>query len=144
MGKAPQDREKTDVFPVERTGENAQNGKVDRSPATLVNRLKLALAENPDYVSVTEAALILRISKTTLYQCYRDLPTIVRHGVHLYSRAVVEERAKTRTRKQYGSRLIITGIKVERLQRICEYYYRTQYDSGPPELLALARKIAQL
>lgn len=41
-------------------------------------------------------------------------------------------------------RLGVVGINVERLQRICEVYYRTQYDVAPPELLKLAKRLAGL
>lgn len=41
-------------------------------------------------------------------------------------------------------RMGVVGVNVQRLQRICEVYYRTQYDVAPPELLRLAKKLAGL
>lgn len=110
----------------------------------LITRLALALEENPGYVSVKDAASVLRIS-TQAFQRYHEnrVECVISHGVKLYELASVKAYAQSR-KPAPGSRMTFTGVSCERIQRICETYYRTQFDAAPSHLLALAKKVARL
>lgn len=113
------------------------------TPGTVLERMARALEENPGYVSLGQAAKILKRSKGTVYEYHSDLPGKVVYGVRLYERTAVEKRARDRSRV-IGSRIVVTGINVERLRKICEVYYRTQFDIAPIELKRLAKSIARV
>lgn len=106
-------------------------------------RMARALEENPDYVTLGEAARILKRGKNTVYEFHSDLPGMTVYGIRLYLREAVVKRARERNRV-FGSRIVVTGINVERLRKICEVYYRTQYDIAPSELKLLAKQIARV
>jgi hypothetical protein len=89
------------------------------------------------------AAKIMGVAKTTIYNHYGRYIDKVVDGYQLYRRDVLEAKQASRKRL-HGSRLTITGVNVERVRRICEAYYRTQFDVAPPELKALAKRIAML
>lgn len=125
------------------SGPGAGLFKGGNSPATLVGRLAQALEQNPDYVSLADAARILKRGKSTVWEFHSDIESITVDGIRLYKREAVEKRARQRA-KVTGSRITVTGIEVERLRRICEVYYRTQYDIAQPELKRLAKRIARL
>lgn len=60
-----------------------------------------------------------------------------------YDRATVMRYARTRAKIRI-SKCAFQGIEVERLEKICETYVRQNLDIAPPELLALAKRIAKL
>lgn len=65
-------------------------------------------------------------------------------GIVLYYTDEVKKYSKKRLRNGQVSRLVFTGIEVERLEKICEVYYQTQYDIGQKQLLTLAKRVAKL
>ena len=84
------------------------------------------------------------MSRAAVYQSHVDrLTTIEVEGIRLYLRSSVIEHTKT-LRRMHPSRLVFSGIDVERIRKICETYYKTQYDIAPPYLLALAKKVGRL
>lgn len=95
-------------------------------------------------MSVRDAASELRIS-CQAFQRYHDsrVVSIEAYGVKLYELTSVKAYARTR-KPAPGSRMTFSGVSCERIQKICEAYYRTQFDVAPPHLLALAKKVARL
>lgn len=113
------------------------------SRQSLPVRLARVLGDHPDHVSVGGAAEILKLAKSSVTRYHAELLDKTVEGIGLYRRSTLEAYARRRG-KRLGSSLLFTGIDIERIQRICEFYYRTQLDSAPPELKALAKKVAKL
>lgn len=113
------------------------------SPGTIKARMAQATIENPDYVTLGDAARILKRSRSTVWEFHNDLESITVYGVKLYKRdaLVAYMRAKSTAA---GSVIRVTGIEVERLRRICEVYYRQNYDIAEPAMKRLAKRIARL
>lgn len=98
----------------------------------------------PDRLSTAQVIQLLGISRRG-FRVYHEhrIPYLQIEGIKLFDGAVARAYAKARVRKSKSS-ITIKGIEVERLQRICEQYYRQNLDFGPPELLAIAKRIARL
>lgn len=109
----------------------------------VARRLKL-LQEYPDYCSAIDVARMLGITPSGTKRHKQYIKHIEVEGMTLYHRASATHYASTFTKANTISRMCVTGIEVERLQKICEVYYRTQYDAATPELLALAKRLAKL
>lgn len=113
-----------------------------------LGRRDRALEDYPDYCSVVDASRMLGMTKQSVTRHRPHLGTIIVDGVHLYHTETVKKYAKKRRRAVGGalqaSRMSFFGIDVERLQTICEVYYRTHLDTAPEYLLALAKKVARL
>jgi hypothetical protein len=88
-------------------------------------------------------AKALGCTKANVRHRAKGIKHVVIDGMTLYDRASVTRCASLYS-KDFSrvNRMGVVGINVERLQRICEVYYRTQYDAAPPELLKLAKRLA--
>lgn len=109
-------------------------------------RLEL-LTRHPDHVTLKEAASLLGITRRAVELYHRDsLGTpLVDMGITLYPRdAVIRYAQNRRRRNSRHTAMTFRGIEVERLQRICENYYRRNLDVGDPELVRLAKRVAKL
>lgn len=102
-----------------------------------------ATIENPDYVTIGDAARILKRSRSTIWEFHNDIESITVYGVRLYRRDALISYMRTKG-AAVGSRIVVTGIEVERLRRICEVYYRQNYDIAEPAMKRLAKRIARL
>lgn len=106
-------------------------------------RVKL-LEENPDYCTLVDVARMLGLSRSAVQRYHNEhLETKTEQGIRLYKRDSVRRYAAKRKRMT-PSVIAVKGIDVERLRKVCEVYYRTQYDIAPRHLLKLAKRIAQL
>jgi hypothetical protein len=108
----------------------------------------------PDWITVSEVARILGV---TIRSVVRTHQPRLRHVLiteldgrplttptYIYLASEVKTYNRTRKRALQGTTMTLRGIKIERLQKICERYYRQNLDIGAPELLALAKEIAKL
>lgn len=113
------------------------------SAATLAQRVKSVQVRFPELCTIAEAANILGVHRSSIKLYYQAEVVRTEEGIALYSR---ESLAKLRERKsrRNRSRIVLTGIDVERMQKICEVFYRTQLDFAERHLLALAKKVAKL
>jgi hypothetical protein len=115
---------------------------IKSSDAALVPLRMAALALRfPDCVTVGAAANIAKTSRQTIYNS--DIPFTIEEGLRLYKISDVQTYARNHTRRE-ATKLIIKGIDVERVRKICETFYRTQLDTAEHHLLALAKRIARL
>lgn len=129
--------------PLCRAGVPINASELPETPATIKTRTLIALIENPDYCSIAEAATILRRSKSSVREYYRDIEHIMVYGIRLYKREAVHAKRK-HLGKVDGSRVIVKGDELVRLRRICEVYYRQNYDIAEPAMKRLAKRIARL
>lgn len=125
------------------TGENDEDLIVVPEGPT-AKRARL-LKEYPEYYTVSDAARELRIDKRTVMKIHqKNLKTITVEGWVLYNKISVALYSNSYKRADTVSRISFGSVECERMRRICETYYRTQLDRAPPELLALAKKVAKL
>lgn len=117
---------------------------LDSDGESLANKRLRLLREYPEYCTSTDVARVLDISSAAIRHHVKHLKTITVEGWLLFHRQSVSLYAATFNKSNTGSRLSVRGIEVERLQKICEVYYRTQYDSADKHLLELAKRIAKL
>lgn len=112
------------------------------SPAQLRQKL---LAEHPEYCTTADVARMLGCDKRNVRHYAKHIPTKTVEGMLLFHRGTAIRFASVHTRElDKIGRLGVTGADVERLRKICEVYYRTQYDIARPEHLKLAKRLAQL
>src|SRR5262245_22728449 len=120
------------------------NSHTDVVESAIDKRHRL-MSQYPDYCTVTDAATKLGVTKRAVRHHIDSIKTIVVEGWVLYNRkSLGEYAALMKDNSTHISRFRLTGIDVERIQRICETYYRTQLDKAPPELLNLAKRVAKL
>ena len=114
------------------------------SESIATRRLRL-LREYPEYCTASDVARALKITRGGVRHHASKIKHIEVDGMTLYHRAALGSYVATFVKNNDAvSRRIVRGIDVERLQRICECYYRTQYDTADPELLRLAKRLADL
>lgn len=111
----------------------------------VADRLRL---EYPNRVSMADAARILQIRPSGIRHHLSRLGDVEWVSIggrtfRTFDRQKVIQYSKQRQRIRI-SRCAFQGIEVERLERICETYYRQNLDIASPELLALAKRIAKL
>lgn len=111
---------------------------------TIVARRLRLLQKYPDYCTAIDVARMLGITPTGTKRHKHQIKHIEEDGITLYHRASATHYASKFTKSNTVSRLAVTGIDVERLQKICEGYYKTHLDHGAPELVALAKRLAKL
>lgn len=102
------------------------------------------LRANPDYITVTDVARMLNLTKAGVLAHTRSIKHIVIEGMTLYHRHSAEAYASTFVKRESTTRIGFRGADVERIREICEGYYRSYYDSGSPDVLKLAKKVAGL
>jgi hypothetical protein len=108
------------------------------------HRLRL-LREYPEYCTAIDVGRMLDITPRGVRHHKDRIKHIEIEGITLYHRVAAKAFAHTFIKTDSAaSRFMVVGIEVERLQKICETYYRSHYDDGPPELLALAKRVAGL
>lgn len=117
---------------------------LDSGRESLAFKRHRLLREYPDYCTASDVARVLDISPSAVRHHEKRLKTIIVEDWLLFDRQSVALYAATFNKSRTGSRFTVKGIDVERLQRICEVYYRTQYDSADKHLLELAKRIAKL
>jgi predicted transcriptional regulator len=99
----------------------------------------------PDRYTLVDIANALGISKGAVVKYHQHrIPYLQVEGVKLFDAKVVKAYALSRRRTNAKSRVIFSGVEVERIQRICEKYYRQNLDIAPQELLQLARRVAKI
>lgn len=112
---------------------------------SFASQRRALLARYPDYCTVADVARMHGCDKRNVRHFDARIKHIVVNGMRLYDRQSAMLHASVYS-KDPGlvGRLGVVGTDVQRLQRICEHYYRCQYDCAPPELLKLAKRIARL
>src|SRR5262245_11990007 len=108
----------------------SQQYRPDHIPdvGNIVQLRERLLEDYPDYCTIADVARTLKVDKTTVRRYHEQhIESIQVENITLYKKEAVARYAKRR----YGapgraSRLSITGIDVQRMQQICETYYRTQ------------------
>lgn len=112
---------------------------------TLVARKERLTKDYPDYCTVSEVARVLGMTRGGVKAHKRRIKHIEVDGMTLYHRGALAQYASTFAKANGNtSRLAVVGLDVERLQKICVVYYRRHYDDSPPDLLALAKRLAKL
>lgn len=114
-------------------------------PLSPANRRLALLKLYPDYCTVADVARMHGCDKRNVRHFVGRIKNIVVDGMMLFERRSAVQHASVYA-KDPGlvGRLGVVGNDVQRLQRICEHYYRCQFDAGPPELVKLAKRIARL
>lgn len=103
------------------------------------------LAQYPEYCTVTDVARMLACNKRNVRHYLARIKHIEVDGMLLFDRRAAMQVASVYTKNPNAiSRMGVTGVDVERLQKICEHYYRCQYDAAPRPLLKLAKRLAGL
>lgn len=103
----------------------------------------MLLKQHPDCCTVVDVARMLGCSRRNVRHYHDKIKHQTIDGMTLYNRQSAMQVAAVYSRNPNAvNRLGVVGRNVERLQRICEVYYRTQYDVAPPDMLKLAKRLA--
>lgn len=110
---------------------------------SLAQKRDRLLAENPGYCTASTAAKLIGTSRWGVKHHAPKIEHIMVEGIILYhTNSVILYADTVKKATQFPASISVRGANVERLMKICERYYRTEYDAAPKHLLALAKKIA--
>lgn len=109
-----------------------------------VQRREKLLHDHPGYVTAADVGRMLGIHPTGVRHHKHHISHKEVDGVTLYNKLSASHYASKFTKANKISRMAVHGGDVERLEKICETFYRTQLDVAPKEVLALAKRLAKL
>lgn len=112
---------------------------------TLAKKRDRLLAAHPGYCTVTTVAKMIGTSRWGVRRHTPKIKHILVEEMILYDiQSALEFSRQHKAEAKFISVVAFKGVDAERIKKICEKYYRTQYDTAPKHLLALAKKTAGL